>query len=207
VRPGGRLAVIVPIAVLEADYAAKLRRVFREARLLEIVDLEGVAKNTFRGVKRVTIILVFERKVEPVEEDEIVRSVVVGPDAYDERSDSIDFTRARSDLFPRSALYASTYVRDIPAEWSDNVRGRADDEGAPLISKLRQADTRILLTLKSAPRLGAIIKTCWRRTNPTMTLDDLPPGANRRDWRRELVAGLGVKLGGSRGLAPVGAPS
>jgi hypothetical protein len=209
VKPGGRLAVIVPYAILEADYAAQLRAIMRECRIVEIVDLEGVAKAVFRGVKRVVVILVLERLAEGAQlEDFPVMSSTLGPDAYDEEHDVIDFSRAHRSELPTSALLASTYLPALPDEWSESVRQRSQTaEGAPLVSKLTRADSRVLSHLRDAARLGSIIKKCWRRNKlPLTVLQELPSGVPRAEWRPELMAALGIKVGGLRGLAPSGAP-
>jgi len=208
VRPGGRLAVIVPYAILEADYAARLRAVMRECRIVEIVDLEGVAKEVFRGVKRVVVILVLERLAEGEEPGDLpVVSSTLGPDAYDEEHDRIDFSRAHRSQLPASALLAQTYLPDVPEEWSESVRRRSEPAGGPFVSKVSRADSRILSHLRDTARLGSIIKTCWRRNRaPLAVVEELPSGVPQAEWRRELLAGLGVKLGGPRGLAPSGAP-
>jgi hypothetical protein len=208
VRPGGRLAVVVPYAILEADYAARLRAVMRECRIVEIVDLEGVAKVVFRGVKRVVVILVLERLADGAEpDDRPVRSSTLGPEAYDEEHDRIDFSRAHQSELPASALLASTYLPEVPEEWSESVRRRSDVAGGPFVSKISRADSRILSHLRDATRLGSIIKTCWRRNRaPLAVVEELPSGVPQAEWRRELLAGLGVKVGGPRGLAPSGAP-
>lgn len=208
VRPGGRLAVIVPYAILEADYAARLRSVMRGCRIVEIVDLEGVAKAVFRGVKRVVVILVLERLADgEIAGDLPVRSVTLGPDAYDEEHDLIDFTKATYSSLPASALSAKSYLPEVPAEWTENVRRRSDESGGAFVSKIRKADAQVLSRLRNATRLGSIIKTCWRRNRaPLVISETLPPGASRSEWRLELMAALGVKLGGARGLAPQGAP-
>jgi hypothetical protein len=55
--------------------------------------------------------------------------------------------------------------------------------------------------------LGSIIKKCWRRKRaPLVVSEELPPGVPRSEWRRELMAALGIKVGGRAGLAPSGAP-
>ena len=136
-----------------------------------------------------------------------VQSVTLGPDAYYEEHDAIDFTKATHSLLPASALFASNYLPEVPDEWNENVRRRSDANGGALVSKIRRADARILARLRNASRLGSIIQTCWRRKKaPLVIAETLPSGVPRSEWRLELMAALGVKLGGAAALAPTGAP-
>ncbi len=106
-KPGARTAFIIPIAVLEADYADKLRQVISEYRLIEIVDLEALRKLTFRGVKRQTVILVLENS--PSTPEELVTVSIAGTACYDSATELIDLTRAVRSQIPRKFLEISTY--------------------------------------------------------------------------------------------------
>ena len=106
-RPGGRTAFIIPIAVLEAGYAEGLRSVIAEYRLLEIVDLEPLRKLTFRGVKKQTIIMVLENT--PATDDELVTVAIAGPECFDAATDEIDLSKATSSKIERRYLQVSEY--------------------------------------------------------------------------------------------------
>lgn len=105
--PGGRTAFIIPIAVLEADYAASLREVLNEYRLIEIVDLEPLRKLTFRGIKKQTVILILENT--PASEDDQVRVAIAGTECYDAATDSIDLNLATASTLPRRSLNVAGY--------------------------------------------------------------------------------------------------
>jgi hypothetical protein len=106
-KPGGRAAFIIPIAVLEADYADKLREVIGEYKLIEVVDLEPLRKLTFRGIKKQTVILVLENT--PASSDDMVRVAIAGTECYDAELDLIDLSRATSSLLPRVCLSVDGY--------------------------------------------------------------------------------------------------
>ncbi|MDM0002709.1 N-6 DNA methylase [Variovorax sp. J22P240] len=106
-KPGGRTAFIIPIAVLEADYAEKLRSVIAEYKLIEVMDLEPLRKLTFRGVKRQTVILVLENS--PSSPDDLVTVAIAGTECFDVVSDRIDLQQAVSSQIPRRFLNIETY--------------------------------------------------------------------------------------------------
>lgn len=106
-KPGGRTAFIIPIAVLEAGYAEGLRKVLAEYKLIEIVDLEPLRKLTFRGVKKQTIILVLENT--PATDDDLVTIKIAGVECYDGPSDQIDLNKATSSQIQRRHLLVGNY--------------------------------------------------------------------------------------------------
>lgn len=106
VKPGGRLAFIVPIGMSEAAYAGPLRRILEGVRIRLVADLEGVGKATFRGVKRATIVMVVERTA-PSPEDEVE---MVQLDTSALVDDVIDFARARRTTVRRRQLDRLTYL-------------------------------------------------------------------------------------------------
>jgi hypothetical protein len=106
-KPGGRTAFTIPIAVLEADYAERLRSVIAEYKLIEIMDLEPLRKLTFRGVKRQTVILVLENS--PPSDDDLVTVGVAGTESYDPNTELIDLNLAISSQIPRKFLNIESY--------------------------------------------------------------------------------------------------
>lgn len=149
VKPGGKLAFIVPIGITEAAYAGPLRKVLEGYRITLIADLEGLGKSTFRGVKRATIIMVIE-KAEPSPDDEIE---MVQLDATALIDDVIDFSRGTISMVKRSDLDRLAYLPqhlsralEIPAPVadaaaSDSTESYADtDAEAPNVSELTEND-------------------------------------------------------------------
>jgi len=106
-RPGGRTAFIIPIAVLEAGYAEGLRGVIAEYKIIELVDLEALRKLTFRGVKKQTIIIVLENA--PATDDDLVTVRIAGTECYDSAADEIDLNRATSSQIKRKHLLVESY--------------------------------------------------------------------------------------------------
>jgi hypothetical protein len=104
---GGRAAFIIPIAVLEAGYAERLREVLAEYKLIELVDLEPLRKLTFRGVKKQTIILILENT--PAADDDLVTVRIAGVDCYDAVADQILLDRATSSQIERRHLLVGSY--------------------------------------------------------------------------------------------------
>jgi transcriptional regulator with XRE-family HTH domain len=109
VKPGGRLAFIVPIGMSEAAYAGPLRRVLESYRITLVADLEGLGKATFRGVKRPTIIMIVE-KADPSPDDE-VEMLQLGPTSLID--DVIDFTKATRTKVKRRQLDRLAYVPEF----------------------------------------------------------------------------------------------
>ncbi len=207
VRPGGRLAVIVPIAVMDADYASLLRQVLREHRLTHVVDLEALGRVTFRGVKRNTVILVVERS--PPAADDLVSVVTVPSSAYDEASDVIDFALASTEMVPAAKLSQETFLpkRATMTPWVDAIE-RCEGSKAPLLSKLKATDLPVLDKMAVPPRLGSIIATAWTRRvrgEPMRIEHAVPRGEDPKRWSLEIIAGVGLELGGRGAFARSGA--
>ncbi len=106
VKPGGKLAFIVPIGITEAAYAGPLRRVLDQYRITLVADLEGLGKSTFRGVKRATVIMVVE-KTAPSTDDQVD---LLQLDASALDGDVIDFARARRSTVARGDLDRLAYL-------------------------------------------------------------------------------------------------
>lgn len=203
-KPGGRMGLIVPMAVLDAGYAKGLREVLTEYRLVEIVDLELLRKKTFHGVKRPTVILVFEN-AQP-EEDEQVKVTSVPMEAYDAETDTIDMARAVSNYVSRADLVQTRWLpRRIldSAEWRD-LTEVATGRSAELSTKVRPGDASVLAKLSAAPRLAEQIQKVWvnRRDEADFRLD-LPAGEMAR-YEPRLLFQYGLKLGGNRAIAERG---
>jgi len=113
VKPSGRLGFIVPITVLTADYAAPLRRLLEQYKLLEIVDLEGFRKLTFRGVKRQTVALIFQN--EPPGEDDEVRITTLSRECYDAEADLVRLERADISAVRRTDMMSAAYHAPLAA--------------------------------------------------------------------------------------------
>lgn len=191
VKPGGKLAFIVPIGVTEAAYAGPLRKVLEAYRIKLIADLEGLGKSTFRGVKRATIIMIVE-KAEPSPED-IVDILQLDPTALVD--DVIDFSRGTRSQVKRSDLDRLAYLpnyrggsleagaasaelattgKDAPtealeSEGDDSLSAsqwlevlRGDDESADaILTKISAADAEALRAMRDLPRLGEIVKLVY----------------------------------------------
>jgi SAM-dependent methyltransferase len=137
VKPGGRLAFIVPIGITEAAYAGPFRRVLDQYRIRLIADLEGLGKATFRGIKRATVIMVVE-KTTPSPEDEVD---LLQLDASTLDGDVIDFSRARRSTVRRADLNRLAYLPAtlrpavLDEELSDIGGPTASVEGSPVAEK------------------------------------------------------------------------
>lgn len=126
-KPGGRLAFIVPIGMSEAAYAGPLRRVLEGFRIKLVADLEGLGKATFRGVKRPTIIMVVE-KTSPSPDDE-VEMLQLGPTALID--DVIDFSKATRTKVKRRQMdrlaYVPEFLRKIVKEADKKLLAEGED--------------------------------------------------------------------------------
>ncbi len=113
-KPGGRTAFIIPIAVLEAGYAEGLRGVLAEYKIIELVDLEALRKLTFRGVKKQTIIIVLENT--PATDDDMVTVRIAGTECFDSNTDQIDLNLATSSQIKRKHLLVENYFGAVVDE-------------------------------------------------------------------------------------------
>jgi len=193
-KPGGRTAFIIPIAVLEADYAEQLRSVIAEHKLLEIMDLEPLRKLTFRGVKRQTVILVLENS--PPSDDDLVSVGIAGTECYDSTTEEIDLRMAIKSDIPRR------YLRDLL--WPGIQRRR---RMSWLTSKIQAGDVPILDKLSAASRLRDHVDWVYRKrrgNTGTVVVRELPAGANTNDWVRRPLFYMGLKLGSKAALTSTG---
>lgn len=87
VKPGGRMAFILPLPVTVADYAAGLRSLVETYRIIEIIDFEPMRRVMFRGVKRPVMALIVE-KCAPAEND-VIRLRLMDPSCYDADNDIV----------------------------------------------------------------------------------------------------------------------
>jgi transcriptional regulator with XRE-family HTH domain len=128
VKPGGRLAFIVPIGMSEAAYAGPLRRVLEGYRIKLIADLEGLGKATFRGVKRPTIIMIVEN-TPPSPNDDVEMFQLDSTALVD---DVIDFTKAKRTIVKRNLLdrlaYVPSELQPIISDTDDAIVGGTESE-------------------------------------------------------------------------------
>jgi hypothetical protein len=230
VKPGGRLAFIVPIGMSEAAYAGPLRRILEGYRIKLVADLEGLGKATFRGVKRATIIMVVERAA-PSPEDE-VEMLQLGPTTL--VNDVIDFTRAVRTTVRRRQLdrlaYLPTALRPaiaVPAggdvastatvnealaasslplpPWVAALRANEDSADA-LLTKFGAGDPEALASMSELPRLGDIVRVVWAKRDRGRIVDvqAQEPTVERYSYRPELLFNYGVKLGGGGAFCRAG---
>ncbi|RWH94136.1 MAG: SAM-dependent DNA methyltransferase [Mesorhizobium sp.] len=207
VKPGGTLAFIVPIGLMEAEYGGPLRRVLREYKIKLIADLEGLGRTTFRGIKRPTVIVVVE-KTAPSTDDDVEMLQLDESCITDE--DVIDFAKAQRSLVKRSDLERSRYLPDdaTMAPWIGAIRAGGDDAGA-ILTKMVEGDVPTLAATRNLPRLGSLVKVVWvkRGREGLQIADEVPTGATRVLWKPELVFNYGVKLGGAKALAAPSDPA
>jgi hypothetical protein len=203
VKDQGRVSLIVPIAVLDAAYAAPIRRLLTTLRILEIVDLEALRKKTFRGIKRPTVILVVEKS--PATADDMVTSTVLPADAYDSAADLIDFSKATKSLVPRLDLLQTSY---LPPEGAEPWAAELDyASSATLLTKIVATDVAPLKKLSAAARLGNIVKIAYvKRSGEREIAEEIPPGESSKKWEAYLMLAYGLKLGGGGGLKKSGIP-
>lgn len=232
VKPGGRLAFIVPIGMSEAAYAGPLRRILEGYRIKLVADLEGLGKATFRGVKRATIIMVVEH-AEPSPDDE-VEMLQLGPTALVD--DVIDFTRAVRTTVRRRQLDRLAYLPAalrpaiaVPAAEGEQAEGTASLDGAlaappltlppwvaamranedsadALLTKFGAGDPEALASMAELPRLAEIVRVVWARRDRGRIVDvrDQEPTQERYAYRPELLFNYGVKLGSGSAFCQAG---
>lgn len=217
VKPGGRLAFIVPIGMSEAAYAGPLRRILEGYRIKLVADLEGLGKATFRGVKRATIIMVVERAAPSP--DDPVEMLQLGPTALVD--DEIDFGRAVRTTVSRRQLDRLAYlpealrpvIADAAAVGEEDAEAlvvpawvaamRANEDGADaLLTKLGEGDPEALETMADLPRLGEIVRVVWARRDRGRIVEvrGEEPTAKQYAFRPELLFNYGVKLGSGGAL-------
>jgi len=232
VKPGGRLAFIVPIGMSEAAYAGPLRNILEGYRIKLVADLEGLGKATFRGVKRATIIMVVER-ADPSPDDE-VEMLQLGPTALVD--DVVDFSRAVRTTVRRCQLDRLAYLPaalrptiSVAESEGDEDEGTAlpepaalatsallppwiaamranEDSADAILTKFGRGDTEALASMSELPRLGEVVRVVWVRRDRGHIAEvrDEEPGEARYAFRPELLFNYGVKLGGGAALCQLG---
>lgn len=228
VKPGGRLAFIVPIGITEAAYAGRLRKVLGGYRICLIADLEGLGKATFRGVKRATVIMVVE-KVAGTPDDDVE---VLQLDVSALENDVIDFGKANRVTVKRSDLDRRSYLPTKLASVLDDDGDDADDDavpsptrdlsgGAPLwlsamrgedgsgeafLTKLSPGDPAALRSMAELPRLGEIVRLVYvKRTGGKISdVRDSLPATEAYLYRPEILFNYGVKMGGAAAMKRLG---
>jgi len=204
-KPGARMGFIVPLALLDAGYAGRLRAALRNYRIVEIVDLELLRKKTFHGIKRPVIILIVENS--KGDESDLVEVVTASMDCYDPSADCIDLNKAARTALPLKNLFQTAYLPDSLGRWEDLLdyaRGRE----AQWTTKVGDTDLPVLEKLARGPRLAGIVQTAWARRQPDKaTLVSLEePKEERLKWQENLLIGEGLKLGGAKALSENGFP-
>jgi SAM-dependent methyltransferase len=205
---GGTMGFIVPIGVLEATYAGKLRSILRDYKILEIADLEPIGRKTFHGVKRQTVILIVQKS--SASEEDAVTQTTLYPDCYVEATDTIDFSKAVQHTVKRKHTSQDYYLPDEGSQpdWMGLIK-RPTGEESTLLSKLSPDDVRILEWFRDAPRLGSITQKVFMKQvkgQPTLVAKEVPEGEDPKLWEPGLLLGVGLELGGSRALAQEGLP-
>lgn len=207
-KEGGMMGFIVPIGVLEAGYAGKLRSILRDYKIAEIADLEPLGKKTFHGIKRQTVIVIV-RKL-PASDEDTVTLTTLYLDCYEEATDTINFSKAVQHTIKRKQLTQDHYLPDESkqADWWELIQRSTGDE-SPVLSKLSEQDARILEWFRDKPRLGSIIQDAYMkqvRGRPTEVSLTVPEGEDPKLWKRSLLAGVAMEIGGSKAFAKSGMP-
>lgn len=202
-KDDGKVALVVPIAILDAAYAAPLRRLIATLRIREIVDLESLRKKTFRGIKRPTVILVLDKS--KATDSDAVTSTLVPADAYDSLNDVIDFSKAQKSAVVRTDLLQTSY---LPPQDTEPWRADLDyASSAALLPKMLATDVAPLKKLSHAARLGDILKVAYvKRSGEREIAEEIPAGESPKKWEPYLMLAYGLKLGGGSGLKKSGIP-
>ncbi|HEV2800975.1 MAG TPA: N-6 DNA methylase [Pyrinomonadaceae bacterium] len=210
VKEGGRVSFIVPMAVLDSTYAGSLRRVLTEFKLIEIVDMEGLRKKTFRGIKRPTVIFVLEKS--PGSESDEVATTTLSITSYNADTDAIDFSKADRSSVKRSQISQSAYLpKNVgAAPWMDEV---AEESAAAILTKVSSVDAGVLERMAEAPRLGSIVKVVYKRKGKKKVgvaqadaVEQIPAGDSPLKWEPYVMLAYGIKLGGKRAIVDSGWP-
>lgn len=194
-KPGGRMAFILPLALSEAAYAEKLRALLEQYRILEVVDLELLGNVAFHGANIVTMILVVEKV--PARAGDQVKLTTLDETCYDPVTGLVDMSKAASISVDRAELSLKNYlpVNEIQGLEDD------DDDGVSsnaLLTKIKEADHLVLKRLSSNRRLSAIIQTGFEtKDKKHQRVVEIPPGSPPELWKPKLVMGYGVKIGGT----------
>lgn len=185
-KPGRRMAFIVPIAILEAQYASELRRVLLNYKIVEIVDLECLRKTTFRGIKRPTVILIVENS--PSSPDDEISVRIASLACYDKEMDVINIEQAPVTTLQKRHILLSNYIS-------------ASDESPvnSILSKLQFNDQPLLSKMATMARLEDHVTIAYRRrrrgAQPNIASEVLA-GTQAHDWEPRRLMGKGLELGG-----------
>jgi hypothetical protein len=125
-KPGGRMAFFLPLAITETAYAERIRNVIDEFKIVEIVDLELVGNAAFHGANVVTIALVVE-KAPPAPEDEVT-IVTVTAECLDPVTNTIDMSEAQRSSIKRADIMLSRYLGSVEASSPEPANTPVEDE-------------------------------------------------------------------------------
>jgi len=200
-KPGGRMGMVVPMAVLDAGYAEAIRAVIAEHRLIEIVDLELLRKKTFHGVKRPAVVLVVERT--PASPGDVVTVTTVPATAYDADEDHVDMSRAVKRQVPRRDLDQSRWLPQafLADPWWRSLIEIATGTGTDICVKVEAGDTQVLSVMAEARRLAEDIEIAWvQKSDRSQVRVDLPL-EDTRGYKPVLLLQYGIKFGGTAAFA------
>ena len=201
----GRMGLVVPLAILDAGYAAALRAVIAEYRLVEIVDLELLRKKTFHGVKRPTVVLIVENS--PASDDDEVTVTTVPPHAHDPVADLVDMGKATSVKLARRLLSQTSYLPRSFLDDADLVRssGAVVGAGAEMTTKVKEGDVPVLQRIGQARRLIEDADVVWTSKDGDGSTT-APDAHQRAAWRPQALILYGLKLGGDAALRSADGP-
>jgi hypothetical protein len=193
-KPGRRMAFIVPISILEAQYASELRRVLLSYKIVEIVDLECLRKTTFRGIKRPTVILIIENS--PSSPDDEIAVRIASMACYDKELDVINIEKAPVTTLKKRHILLSNYLS-----------ASGDSPANSILSKLQLNDQPVLAKLAGMAKLEDHVSIAFRRRRrgiqPNIASEILP-GTQAHDWEPRRLMGKGLELGGPRVFTQTG---
>jgi hypothetical protein len=199
-KPGGKMAFFLPLAVTEAAYGEKLRKLFDEYRIIEIVDLELLGNVAFHGANIVTIILIVEKAL--AAPDDQVKITTVDEACYDPITGLVDMAKATSVNLCRSDISLGSYLPEnemVVAEGEASEEEEDDASANALLTKLRQGDASILKEMSALPRLISLIQTGYKhRKKPKLRSIYPPPAHEAFNWHKVLIRGRGVEIGGKK---------
>jgi len=125
-KPGGRLAFVLPVSLLTTDYADTVRAVL------------------FQGFGRTRVIVVDQRLFEGAEE----RSVVVLADGWSNANEGVSIERARD------AQALSAAVSEVPARW--NGHALLNDRNAWRRELVAEDASRLMEQVRSDPQVRSL---------------------------------------------------
>jgi len=210
-KPGGRMALFLPMATAEAAYAEKLRRIVEEFKIIEIVDTELLGTTTFHGANIVTIVLIVEKT--PYSPDDVVKLTTITADCADEATGTIFMSHARQTIIRRDEIMLERYLPQqlfgddtneestgdggLESENGDDSDEKLTDTG--WLTKIKHLDVSLLDKLASCPRLNELIQIAYEKKIGNLIVDrvsSIPDGELGHLWKAKPVKGYGVKIGG-----------